>query len=83
LISSYYYATLVGFRYSAAGKVDMNYHPWTLAFEAIFLIHLLLQFLIEYRVEGEKMPIKEPAKIAMNYINNGDFYFDFICLIPF
>lgn len=38
---------------------------------------------MEYRVEGEKTPIRDPAKISMNYINEGTFFLDFFVLLPF
>lgn len=42
LISSYYYASLVGFRYSAGGEIDVDHETPTLIFEIFFLIHMIL-----------------------------------------
>jgi hypothetical protein len=41
LVSSYFYASLVGFRYSSNGEVDVNFHSTSLVFEICFLIHFL------------------------------------------
>lgn len=81
LISSYYYASLVGFRYSSGGEIDVDYELPTLIFEGIFLVHLITQFLLEYRVQGEKLPVNDPFKICINYFNNS-FPLDFICVLP-
>jgi hypothetical protein len=41
LVSSYYYASLVGFRYSAGGEIDVNYEVPTMVFEVMFLLHMI------------------------------------------
>ena len=41
LVSSYYYASLVGFRYSAGGEIDVNYEVPTMVFEVLFLLHMI------------------------------------------
>ena len=81
LISSYYYASLVGFRYSAGGEIDVDYKGPTLAFEILFLLHMITQFMVEYKVEGEKMPVTDPFKIWTNYLNTS-FPLDIVCLLP-
>lgn len=80
LISSYFYASLVGFRYSAAGEVDVNYRTPTMIFEILFAIHMITQFFVEYKVDGEA-PVADPFKIANNYWNNS-LPLDLLCLLP-
>jgi hypothetical protein len=83
LCSSYYYGALVGFRYSTENKAFDNSKLITVAvFEGIFFIHFILQFFLEYHIEGEKIAIRDPMKICTNYIYEGSFFLDFIVLIP-
>ena len=81
LVSSYYYASLVGFRYSSGGEIDVNYEIPTIIFESLFLVHMLSTFLLEYKVQGEKIPIRDPFKIWNNYLNT-TFPLDLLCLLP-
>ena len=84
LISSYYYGSIVGFRYSKEDPAFDESKIITVAvFEGIFFIHFILQFFLEFRVEGEKVAIRDPMKICMNYIYEGSFLLDFIVLLPF
>jgi hypothetical protein len=50
-------------------------------FEFLFLIHMLLQFLVEFTPEGSKVPVTDLSKISMNYIN-GVFVWDLIPILP-
>jgi hypothetical protein len=43
---------------------------------------MMTQFSLEYRNEGEKTPIRDPGKIAINYLKK-DFALDLLTLIPF
>jgi hypothetical protein len=81
LFSSIYYASLVGFRYSSNGEIDVNFKTPALVIELVFLIHLLLQFILEYKEEGDE-PVNDPFKIANHYFY-GTFAFDLVALIPF
>ena len=54
-----------------------------IGFELIFITHMATQFILEYTPEGSKTQIKDYKKIAMRYIKEGDFYIDFIAIIPF
>ena len=38
--------------------------------------------MLEYTPEGHKIPIRDYKKIAMKYINEGDFVIDLIAIIP-
>lgn len=49
--------------------------------ESFFLIHFLLQFILEYQIEGYP-PVRDISKIAKNYIYQGSFTIDLICLLP-
>lgn len=51
-------------------------------FESLFLIHLCLQFLVEYRIEGLHHPVRDIPKISANYLENG-FLLEVIPLLPF
>ena len=81
LISSYYYASLVGFRYSSNGDIDIDFHTTTFVFEGFFLVHFITQFFLEYKKDGE-LPVNDPFSIANNYFNN-TLLLDLLCLIPF
>ena len=53
LISSYFYGYMAGLRYSDFTDDSQWFLSMTLFFELIFLFHMLLQFLIDYRIEGQ------------------------------
>ena len=80
LISSYYYGYVACFRYH--DNHATQFIVITSAFEFIFLIHMALQFLVEFTPEGSKVPVTDLARISMNYIN-GEFALDFIPILPF
>ena len=50
--------------------------------EIFFVVSLLMNFFVEYKIEGQVQPIRDLQKIAMNYIQ-GYFFFDLIPVIPF
>ena len=80
LVSSYFYASLVGFRYSAGGVIDINYKTPTFVFESFFLAHMVTQFFLEYKNIGEA-PVNKPFQILTNYLST-TFPLDFICILP-
>lgn len=53
LMSSYFYGYLAAFRYSNFENDYNFYLSVTIFFESVFLIHMLLQFLTDYKVEGQ------------------------------
>lgn len=82
LVSSYVYAYIAAFRmHPQREKVFTTLAQ--IGFELIFIIHMATQFILEYTPEGSKTQIKDYKKIAMRYIKEGDFYIDFIAIIPF
>ena len=52
LISSFYYGSIAGIRYSEFDAKGPSNLIWMLSFEGIFFVHLITQFLLEYQVEG-------------------------------
>lgn len=82
LFSSYFYGYLAALRYSDYTDDFNFYFTLTMVFETIFLIHIFIQFLIDYKVEGKEKPVRDLAKIAINYYNNG-LIIDLICIAPF
>ena len=70
LLSSYYYGYLAANRFHLIDvhKVDPSYQVRemniSMAFELIFFFHMLTQFFVEYRVEGQEQPIRDIMKIA-------------------
>jgi hypothetical protein len=83
IVSSYYYASYIGFRYALDGHEEASRRMVTsmIIFESFFFVHFLLQFILEYQIEGYQ-PVRDIAKIAKNYIYKGSFLIDFICLLP-
>jgi hypothetical protein len=82
LLSSYYYGAHICFRYSP--NVDPHDESLVLLnifIESIFLMHLFLQFFLEYKPLGEKIPVRNLSKIGSNYLNS-KFALDFITIIP-
>ena len=67
IASSYYYASFIGFRYvyDTAERGEMI--RTMIIFETFFFIHFILQFFLEYQIEGYP-PVRNIAKIAMNYV---------------
>ena len=79
LVSSYYYCSIVCFRYSNTDHIERVY--LIASFESIFFIHIVLKFLVDYKVEGSKRAVRDLQEIRMNYFNNG-FVEDVILLLP-
>ena len=50
-------------------------------FEAIFLVSMFLNFIVDYRNEGEERPVRDLFKIGKRYLN-GKFVNDLVPLIP-
>jgi hypothetical protein len=50
-------------------------------FEAIFLIHCGLKFLVDFTIEGSKIPVRDISKISTHYLNT-EFLADIIPIIP-
>ena len=55
---------------------------WTIYFETVFAISLILNFFVEYYHDGSTIPTREMKKIAIRYLKGG-FFLDFLPLIPF
>jgi hypothetical protein len=79
-VSSYYYGYIACFRYH--DNHAEQFIVTASVFEFIFLIHMALQFMVEFTPEGSKVPVTDLSKISMNYIN-GEFMMDIIPLLPF
>ena len=82
LLSSYVYSYSAAFRLHDEREVIWTTF-FTIFFELIFLAHMVTQFILEYTPEGSKNPVRDYKRIAMHYINEGDFKADFIAIIPF
>lgn len=78
LCSCYLYAWLTAFGVPSSGSparyVDV-------AFEALFLLSLLLEFLTSYRPQSGDQEVREFAKISQRYLQ-GNFVPDLIPLVP-
>ena len=82
LLSSYYYGAHICFRYAPdVDPFDGSHVPLNVAIESVFLLHLLLQFFVEYKPLGEKIPVRDMSKICTNYLN-GKFPLDFVTILP-
>ena len=80
LISSYAYIGLATFRFNRIMTAKEYFIMQS--FEVSFAVNLCVQFITDYQIDGDKKPITDFKKIAMNYID-GDFWLDFLPLIPF
>ena len=67
IISSYFYASFVGFRYTVDDKDTKILRETFLVFESIFLFDFLLQFIREYKLDGFP-PVRDIGKIATHYV---------------
>jgi hypothetical protein len=47
----------------------------------IFLLHCGLNFLVDFTVEGSKIPVRDFSKISSHYLSS-EFMADFIPIIP-
>ena len=77
-ISSCFYAYMAAFEDPHPESV-MFVMMWV--FESVFLISMVLNFLVEYRNEGEERPIRDIVKIGHRYLK-GAFANDLVPLIP-
>ena len=77
-ISPYLYAYLAAFQNPHSGDVLFNI---LYSFEAIFLVSILLNFLLEYVDEGTQRPVRDLEKIGNRYYNSS-FKRDLIPLVP-
>jgi hypothetical protein len=51
-------------------------------FEAIFYISFALNFIVDFKIEGQKRPVRDLKEIGLRYLK-GNFLFDLIPIIPF
>ena len=83
LISSYFYCSILCYRYTLPDDHhDSKTVTLVITFEIIFLIHCGLKFLVDFNVDGSKIPVGDIAKISTHYLNTG-FWADFIPIVPF
>lgn len=78
VISSYLYAFIAAFENPNPGETLFNV---TIFFESVFLVSLCVNFLVDYKPEGEEGKIKDLNLISIRYLK-GQFLNDFIPLIP-
>ena len=50
-------------------------------FETLFLMHMILQFFVEYKPTDSVYPVRELKKIAINFYKT-EFWYNFIPLMP-
>ena len=81
IISSYFYASLIGFRYTFEDSERQKLLNTMIVYESFFFLHFVLQFFLEFKNEGYP-PERDIAAIAMNYIFKGTFTIDLVCLLP-
>ena len=81
LISSFYYGSIAGIRYSEYDSFSTKNLVIMSFFEIMFIIHLLMQFLVAYKSEGENV-VRDLPMIASHYIQ-GNFVPELIPCIPF
>jgi len=82
IISSYYYLYIASFRYDSKFESESAGFTTMIIFESVFFVHMMLQFILEYRIEDKNETIKNIIDIALNYLYTG-FIFDLIPLLPF
>lgn len=88
LLTSYYYGYLAANRFHLVQvrEKDPEYarseFNTVIGCECVFLVHMITQALLEYKVQGGKLPVRDPGKTATRYLQT-DFIYDLIPLIPF
>ena len=81
LISGYYYGAIAGFRYSDL-ETNTNFHyNFQLFLEIVFLLHMILQFFVEVRVQGKSESVRNPIEISQIYLKT-NFPIDLLTMIP-
>lgn len=78
LTSCYFYAFMAAFEKPKPGSW-LFILDWS--FEGIFLVSLLLNFITDYKEDGNPNPVRDLNKISMRYLK-GQFIYDIIPLIP-
>lgn len=79
LTSSYFYAYISAFGVPEVGSTLSNI---VFTYEIIFFIKMLLEFITEYKPEGDlSAPVRDLQAISMNYLK-GHFVYDFIPILP-
>lgn len=74
LLSSYYYGFLAANRYHLieVHEEDPSYflreQIIVTSFEAVFFIHMITQFFVEYTIEGQQKPVRDLTKISIRYL---------------
>lgn len=81
LFSSFYYGSIAGIRYSGYDSFSTRNIIVMSFFEIMFIIHMLMQFLVSYKIEGEVV-VRDIPMIASHYIQ-GQFLIELIPCIPF
>ena len=82
IVSSYIYLYMASLRYPTDLDETKEEMLIIYIFESIFLVHMLLQFIKEYRLEDKNEVITQLLEIIINYIKTG-FLIDLIPLLPF
>jgi hypothetical protein len=80
LISSFYYGSIAGIRYSEYDSFSVRNIVVMSFFEIMFIIHMMMQFLVAYKMEGEVV-VRDIPMIAAHYIQ-GQFLIELIPCIP-
>ena len=78
LISSYFYAYLGAFHNP---NPEDNLFGVMVFFETIFFISIVCKFFVEFKKDGQTIPIRNLGEIANRYLRT-TFMMDFIPLIP-
>lgn len=79
LFSCYFYIYLAAFGTNSLGDAGYN---WDWAFQTIFIISMITEFVTAYKVHPGEPEIRDPIMIFNNY-KNGNFLPDLIPLIPY
>lgn len=80
LFSSFYYGSIAGIRYSEYDSFSTKNLVIMCLFEIIFSIHMLMQFLVSYKIDGDN-EVRDLPMICNHYIY-GQFLPEVIPCIP-
>lgn len=67
LISSFYYGSIAGIRYSEYDSFSVKNLVIMSLFEVFFAIHLIMQFFVAYKLEGKHV-IRDIPAISSHYL---------------
>ena len=79
LFSPYIYISIAAFRVHPLIPYQ-DVLVWII--EGSFLLNIVITFLVDYKDEGDPIPVRDFNKIANRYLY-GDFALDIFTLIPF